>query len=94
MGTKRVKGDKAPEKLPPGFYIDAGAQAPGDVPFKVGDVVQLKSGGFLMTVSCAPCGLVETVWASRLAERLEEGSFEPDMLRKVEPRYATEEVPF
>lgn len=49
--------------------------------FEVGDIVVLKSGGPLMTVSSVTLEKIATVYWSK--EVYQEGSFDPNVLKKV-----------
>ena len=53
------------------------------MPFELGDVVKLKSGGEKMTVESFSDGMVDCVWM--VDRKLERGTFEAVALKKYEP---------
>jgi len=65
-----------------GYDVTDGDDAP-DAPFKVGDVVQLKSGGPAMTVTASYSLYVRCNYFDNDG-RLFDSNFPPDALKKVE----------
>ena len=55
-----------------------------DAAFKVGDVVILKSGGPLMTVSTVEAGHLFTVWYAKETQEVKYSKLKPETVRRAD----------